>query len=252
MKNSLFLEQGTHRIHYQVIGQGKTLLLLHGGLGCLNEMQPLADHLAERYRVISLDFSGHGLSTLGPQPSSYAAYQHDVECVLKHLGVEHYSVIGFSDGGIVGYRLASAAVQQVDSLITLGAQWRLQDTDPARPLLEGLTAATWQARFPQAVADYQSTHPQPDFPALVAAVKRVWLDTSAQGYPDESVTKITCPVLILRGESDFLFTLDEAVQLKKRLPSAHFANLPFASHAVHQECPTLVHQLIDSFLEQYE
>ncbi|EPI2684893.1 alpha/beta fold hydrolase, partial [Vibrio cholerae] len=93
-------------IYYELSGnpEGEPLLMLHGGLGSLNELSPIHKYVAADYQLISIDFRGHGKSLLGVLPLNYMQYQQDVQNVLSYLGIEKYSIFGFSDGGIVGYR----------------------------------------------------------------------------------------------------------------------------------------------------
>ncbi|WP_415720531.1 alpha/beta fold hydrolase [Photobacterium ganghwense] len=237
-------------IYYELSGNrdGKPLLVLHGGLGSIDDLQPLWAYIPADAFVIAVDFRGHGRSTLGDAPLSYAQYQQDIEAVLEHLQVNQYAIFGFSDGGIVGYRLAAAHPDKVERLVTLGSQWRLEPDDPAIRVLQSLSADFWAQRFPEDVARYQAINPTPDFSRLVDAVKDVWLDVSHTGYPNQTVEAIQCPVLIMRGDNDFLFALQEAVLLKARLPEAEFANLPFTSHACHHEDPQTVGNIVNRFL----
>ena len=241
-------------VYYEMSGNadGKPLVMLHGGLGSKEDFAPVHRYLASEYCLISIDFRGHGKSTLGNTPLSYELYQNDIQNVLSHLGVSRYSLFGFSDGGIVGYRLAAQLPEKVDCLITLGSQWRLKSDDPSIEILNGLTAEFWAERFADDVARYNVSNPKPNFPKLVDAVKMVWLDTSASGYPSCLVEHIKCPTLIMRGDNDFLFSLDEAVALKSRISGADFANIPFTAHASHQESPDLVGVMLQQFLSQQE
>ncbi len=102
------------------------LLMLHGGLGSLTELNPIAARLAGRLRLVGVDLRGHGRSALGNPPLTYARHEADVRAVLDALGVARCAVFGFSDGGIVAYRLAAAAPERITRLATLGAQWRLR------------------------------------------------------------------------------------------------------------------------------
>ncbi len=81
--------------------------MLHGGLGSLNELSSIYQYVASDYQLISVDFRGHGKSLLGDRPLSYMQYQEDIRHVLSYLNIDKYSIFGFSDGGIVGYRLAA-------------------------------------------------------------------------------------------------------------------------------------------------
>ncbi|MBN7820048.1 alpha/beta fold hydrolase [Bowmanella yangjiangensis] len=245
-----YLEVDGCRIYYELAGnpQGKALLILHGGLGSSREMACLQAHIPADYQLICMDFRGHGRSTLGQQPLSYARYQQDIEALLNHLGVEQYSVLGFSDGGIVAYRLAAYHPGRVARLIAIGAQWRLLPDDPSIEILKGLNADFWRQRFAGDVTWYQSANPEPHFDLLVDRVKAVWLDSAESGYPNKLVEQVSCPVLQIRGDKDFLFSLHEACALAERLQQSDLCNVPFASHAVHQEAQDIVGPVVKRFL----
>ena len=94
------------RLYVELAGNpdGPTLVLLHGGLGDLTDFNGLLDLLPAQFRFLGIDLRGHGRSTLGNGSLTYQRHQADVEAVLTHLGVDAYSVLGFSDGGITAYR----------------------------------------------------------------------------------------------------------------------------------------------------
>ncbi|MBT1065513.1 alpha/beta hydrolase [Bowmanella sp. Y26] len=238
------------QIYYELRGypQDKTLVILHGGLGSSRDMACLQAYIPAGYQCVAMDFRGHGRSSLGSQPLTYARYQQDVETLLAHLGIQQYSLLGFSDGGIVAYRLAAASPQKVQRLIAIGAQWRLLPDDPSIELLQGLTPDFWCVHFSEDVAWYYSANPEPDFELLVDKLKSLWLDTTESGYPNQQVTKIVCPVLQLRGDKDFLLSLNEARLLGEQLGQSDFMNVPFASHSVHQEAEDLVGAVVRRFL----
>ncbi|MCG8669530.1 MAG: alpha/beta hydrolase [Pseudomonadales bacterium] len=237
-------------IYYELSGNplGKPLLMLHGGLGSGRDLTPLHNFIMQDHYLISIDLRGHGKSKLAGPSLSYAQYQNDVLEVLDHLGIKQYSIFGFSDGGIVGYRLAAQQSENVVSLVTLGSQWRLKANDLSVNMLRSLTVEEWSTSFPAVVDAYNASNPNPDLTTLLNAVKEVWLDTTEYGYPWSLVERITCPSLIMRGDNDFLFSIEEAVALKKKIPHANFANIPFTEHASHQESPMLVGTILKQFL----
>lgn len=245
-----YIEIDDASIYYQVSGnlRGKPLVLLHGGLGSMKDLTPIHTYLADEYCLIYIDLRGHGKSTLGSVKLSYELYQNDVLTILSFLKISQFSLFGFSDGGIVAYRIAVQYPEKVSCLITLGSQWRLEPGDPSIEVLKGLTAEFWLEKFADDVANYQLSNPQPHFHKLVDTVKAVWLDTSESGYPNSAVEQIQCPTLIMRGDHDFLFSLDEAATLQSKMKDADFANIPFTEHASHQESPELVGEILQQFM----
>lgn len=246
------LAVGDAQLYYEEAGRpdAPPLLCLHGGLGDMRDLNPVLPALAGRFRLIGMDFRGHGRSTLGAQPLSYALYQADAQALMHHLGIKAARVLGFSDGGITAYRLAADAnAFQTLQLATIGAQWRLSANDPSLPLLQGLTQSDWESMFPHAVPDYQAHNPQPDFARLLAQVKAMWADPQPGNYPGEDVRRITAPTLLMRGDSDELCSLHDLLELRQRLANCALLNLPFADHAAHADAPDIVAPLLIRFFQ---
>lgn len=245
------LAVGDAQLYFEEAGNpnGPPLLCLHGGLGDMCDLNPVLPALAGRFRLIGIDFRGHGRSTLGSQPLSYALYQADVQAVLRHLGIAAARVLGFSDGGITALRLAaeSSSAFKVQQLAAIGAQWRLLANDPALPLLQGLTQADWAGMFPEALPYYEKHNPAPDFDRLLAQVKIMWANDQAGNYPGEAVRNITAPTLLIRGDRDQLCSLPEMAELQQRVVGSALLNVPFANHAVQAKWPDAVSAFLNTF-----
>ena len=95
---------GDARIWYGVRGNPATrpLLLLHGGFGSVDDFDPLIAALAPPCASSAWTARGHGASSIGSEPLTYARLAADVEAVCAALGLETCDILGYSDGGIVG------------------------------------------------------------------------------------------------------------------------------------------------------
>jgi pimeloyl-ACP methyl ester carboxylesterase len=239
-------------LYYEVLGaQANTpLVLLHGGLGNLEEFNPIVPHLLDSYRLIAIDSRGHGKSTLGSSALSYARLQSDVEKITTELGLDRFSVIGFSDGGIVGLRLAASAQSRVAKLVAIGTPHELREDDPLRPILSAVSPESWQAKFPETVESYQRLNPAPDFTRLVHASKVMWLDSSNAGYPAKAVENIRCELLVARGDDDHLVSRGSAVTLANLVPNAKLLIVPYAGHVLHADRPQLFSACVHQFLQR--
>lgn len=227
------------------------LLLLHGGLGHLEDFNAVAAALAADHRLIALDSRGHGASTLGPHPLSYARLQQDVQAVCAALRLGTVSLMGFSDGGTVALRVALAGRVPVQRLIAIGTTWHTRDIEPNRARFEQLSAAAWTQKFPDSLSTYQRLNPEPDFERLVRAVLPMWLDEAeATGHPGDAVAGIGCPVLVVHGDRDHLVGLDVAAGLRDALPQAHLLNVPFAGHVVMADEPQVLLAGLGRFFAQ--
>lgn len=239
------------RIYYECRGNpnGPALVLLHGGFGSIETFDAIAADLGRVYRLIGIDSRGHGRSTLGRLPLTYRRIECDVVSVLDRLGVERCGVIGHSDGGIVGLRLAASHPARIDKLVTIGANWTLAADDPPYARYAAVTASQWRCRFPESVDRYQALNPSPDFETLAAAIVTMWLDLDADGYPGERIRDIRCELLVVRGDEDPLVSRRHALDMADRVKGARLANLPFVGHSPHEERPAWVLALLERFLK---
>ncbi len=247
-QNGSYMEFNNSNIYYEIKGRedGAPLLFLHGGMSNIESFNGLLKYFHHEFKCIGMDSRGHGASTFTNE-FSYQTLCDDVEQLLYRLGIDRVSIIGHSDGGIVAMRLAESKPELVDSLVLIGAQYCLTDDDPAAKLYESITPEKWMSKFKDDFDYYNQLNKQPDFEKLITVVKKMWLDTSSKGYPGESIRKIACDTLIIRGDSDFLVSRAHAMELASLIDNSNFANIPFSSHSVHEEKPDVVSSLIIEF-----
>jgi len=108
-------------VHYWCAGSGPTLLLLHQAAQSSNEYLAIAPLLAENYRIVSLDYPGHGGSDTPDHELGVQDYCEAVTAVLDDVGVEQAHVLGHHSGGILAVTLANANPIRFDRLILSGA-----------------------------------------------------------------------------------------------------------------------------------
>ncbi|WP_186775156.1 alpha/beta fold hydrolase [Allorhodopirellula solitaria] len=224
------------------------LVVLHGGIGCADDCADLASGLETQFRVIRVDSRGHGRSTLGDAELTYQRLEKDVLAVLRHLEMDCTSIIGFSDGGIVGYRLMVSNEINVKKLVTIGADVELEPDAPVRRILEQVTGKSWREKFPASYETYRRLNPEPDFDRLVKCAVKMWLDSTATGFPDKIENLPGADVLVIRGDRDHLFSRQAAVDLVNRIDHCSFANIPLAGHEAHKEQPAIVERCVLEFL----
>jgi pimeloyl-ACP methyl ester carboxylesterase len=225
------------------------LVLLHGGLGTIADFNTILAHLEGNFRVIGIDSRGHGRSTLGSGRLTYETLQDDVRRVVGHIGLDRFSILGFSDGGIVAYRLAAMSGLPIDRVVAIGAHWELREDDPTRALFSLVTADRWRQRFPDSYQRYQALNPEPDFDAFVRAVAGMWLDTEASGYPGNAVDRIACDLLVVRGDDDPLLSGESAAELATRVPRARLCGIAAAGHDVPEDQPAALMVAVNAFLK---
>ncbi len=107
---------------------GTPLVLLHGGLyGYIEEFGELIGELSKHRRVIAIATRGHGKSELGTKPFSYALFASDAVAVIHHETEGKVDVLGFSDGAVTSYALASAHPELLRRLVAIGGPRKFTD-----------------------------------------------------------------------------------------------------------------------------
>jgi 3-oxoadipate enol-lactonase len=86
-------------------GEGRTIVMLHGGMANHLASLPFVAPLISRYRVVTPDLRGSGKSWSGAR-LTFDQLADDVETLLDHLGVERAVVGGASGGSGVALRFA--------------------------------------------------------------------------------------------------------------------------------------------------
>lgn len=110
-------------IHYQQLGQGPDLVLIHGLLGNLAFWYfSVVPHLVQSFRVSIYDLRGHGRSEMPTEGYCSAKMAEDLRGLLEHLGVDRAHVAAHSFGGAIALHYAAHYPERVLSL-TLADVW---------------------------------------------------------------------------------------------------------------------------------
>ena len=254
-KSGKYLEVDGANIYYEEIENvGKpTLLFLHSGFGNIEEFNPILQMFTNDYHIVGVDSRGHGKSTLGSSKLTYKRLQLDVEAIVNHLQLENINIIGYSDGGVIAYRLASANNIPIRKIVSIGGTWSLSDAELMGKLMEGETPEKSRETWLRESFDFYQTHnPIPDFDKFAKNVFEMWTDKTEDGYPHASVENIKVPMLIIRGNDDYMFLLESAVELTTKVNNSLLFNIPFAPHGAFRKYPQIFEIVTKEFLNKRE
>jgi pimeloyl-ACP methyl ester carboxylesterase len=107
------------RLYYEVTGQGRPLVFVHG-FGCgIRTWDSQVAALSRRHRVIAYDVRGHGLSDAPTEAAAYsqATSVEDLRQLLDVLRVRRTTVAGLSMGGNIALNFALAHPTRVSALV---------------------------------------------------------------------------------------------------------------------------------------
>lgn len=85
------------RLYHEIYGQGEPLVLIHGRLTTIGEMQGWMQHLAKRWRVIAVEMQGHGGTADTDRSMSFTAMGDDIAALLDSLRIPNACLVGSSN-----------------------------------------------------------------------------------------------------------------------------------------------------------
>jgi pimeloyl-ACP methyl ester carboxylesterase len=246
-EQSGFANNDGARIYYAVFNPhgGPPVILLHGGFASSESWGYEVPRLVRGHEVIVMDNRGHGRSSMPASPLSYAQMASDVIAVLDTVHVRKASVVGLSDGAIMGLILGFRYPDRVNKLFLWGANFNTQSerSGPPDPAMKGM-GAIFMARMQK---QYEAVSPTKDgFPAL--RTKLGQLSDKEPNLTPAELGSIRAPTVIADGEHEQFISPDHTKRLAQLIPGAELVILPNVSHGGPQQDPVAFHQAVAAFL----
>lgn len=264
-------------IRYQDRGLGDPIVLLHGFGGSSYSWRYVIGFILGKYRVISIDMKGFGLSDK-PKDDRYSAMDQSriVSTFIEEKGLEGITLVGHSYGGTVALlTFLSFAVKSknpIEKLILIGAAAYRQPLPgfisimrnpcvgnillsllPA-PLI--VKAVLKEAFFDdgkiseEMVRTYAGYLGQPGAQhALIETATRI-VPQNMEGLP-RRYGGIGVPVLLIWGEEDRIVPVWVGERLSRDLPKGTLVKIPQCGHIPQEECPIETIRIISDFLDGF-
>ena len=246
-------------LHYTEWGaqHRETVVAWHGLARTGRDMDDLAAHLAQRYRVICPDTIGRGLSQWSPEPAReycLAFYEKLAVALVDGLGLDRFHWIGTSMGGAIGTRAAAHLLRgRVRRLILNDIGPELAPAAIAR--IRSYAGSPAAFATVSELEQYFRIVYEP-YGALSDAQWRRLTETSTRRLPDGRVTphydpamvmqfthhtddyrqwddwdRLDIPVLCLRGENSDLLLRETTDRMRQRGPRAVVVEIEGCGHA---------------------
>ncbi|MFD2172102.1 alpha/beta fold hydrolase [Tumebacillus lipolyticus] len=255
-------------MHLEVRGQGEPVLLVHGIFASSYCWRLVAEQLAKRYTVYSLDLLGFGMSDMPPDIDySQSAQARRVLQVVDQLGLSSVRLVGHSMGGEIAAMAACFDATPFSQLVLVAAD----GFRPAfKPWQRRVLSGAWMGwvvrrtfdekgfrRFvrrivtdptvygAEEIAHYVAPYRRAEFPL---AMRRLAKDREA-GIRPEMCSTIQVPTLLLWGEEDRIVPPRIGEQYRELLPNVvHYLTCPNCGHMPMEEYPEwLTRQLVSFF-----
>ena len=109
-------------LYCQDLGEGQTVVLLHGGCMSHRVWESQVHSLLEAgFRVVTPDLRGHGASDKPASPYSAEMYAADISALLDALDIETCALVGWSLGATIAATFADDYGDRLDKLVLVSS-----------------------------------------------------------------------------------------------------------------------------------
>jgi len=266
---SQFVQVAGVRLHIRDTGprDGPVVLLIHGFGSSLHTWEAWAPLLEDRFRIVSLDLPGFGLT--GADPTNDYSDERSIAvlaALMDRLAIGEAAVVGSSMGGRIAWRFAAAEPARVSKLVlmapdgfaSMGREYgraperlpwliRLLPYTAPKPLLHRTMRNAYAVPGVLTEAVVDRYHAM----LLAPGVRRAILERVLQTRllpPEPILAAIRAPVLLLWGELDGAVPASHAADYERALRDVRTVILPGIGHVPMEETPEASARVLRAFL----
>jgi pimeloyl-ACP methyl ester carboxylesterase len=239
--------RGLH-MYYEVHGEGRPVVLLHGGMSSIRSSFPTQiPVLARNHRVVAIEQVGHGHTADVPgRELSYEGMTEDTAALLTQLGIRDADVIGFSDGGQIALRLAFTHPELVRRVVASGVglgELTPEQQKQTKNLSPDLLPKELREEYARVSPD-GAEH----WNVIFDKVRTMWAKPG-WGLTKPELAIIKARTLLVYGDRDFT-TLEEAAVIRHSIPGAQLCILPGTGHPTFRDRPDWLNAIVLDFIDR--
>lgn len=211
------------KMYYEIYGDGKPLVLLHGGGSTIQTtFATVIPMLAKHRKLIAVELQAHGRTSDREADVTFEQDADDVAALLKNLNIDKADFFGFSNGGTTTVQIAIRHPEIVDKII-LGSALCKRNGVPEG--FWGFMKQAQLANMPEELkAAYIQVAPNPKGLQIMhdKDVKRM---VNFKDIPDEQIKSIKAPTLIIIGDRDVIKP-EHAIEMNRQIANSELAIIP--------------------------
>lgn len=245
------------KVYYEVYGEGKPLILLHGAFYTI-EMNwgELIPELSKTRKIIAIEMQGHGHSPFSDRPLSITTLASDVEKLMDYLEIDSADVAGYSMGGSVAYQFAVQSPERLRKLVIISSTYK---TSGWLPVVNDAFKDFKPEFFDNSPLQTAYDAVAPDTTKWRKFLEQMFVFAKVPfNVGDSNISKITAPVMIISGDNDGTDKIElmKTYQLlgggvsdMEPMPKSHLAIVPSQGHVSLMMQTTTILNYLNSFLK---
>lgn len=211
------------KMYYEIYGQGKPIVLIHGGGSTIQtSFEKVIPLFARNRKVIAVELQAHGRTSDRNADLSFEQDADDIATFIKNLNIDKADFLGFSNGGTTTLQIAIRHPEIVNKIILASA---LAKRNGVPEWFWGFMKQAKLENMPE---------------QLKSGYKKVAADTSGlqimhdrdakrminfKDIPDEQIKSIKASTLIIIGDKDVI-TPEHAIELHRQITNSELAIIP--------------------------
>ena len=240
-------------VNYQVLGEGRAIVLVHGWGDDLNNFNKLQLNLSKSYKVISLDLPGFGNSSPPASGWSLDNFAKFIASFIDKLDIDVYAYIGHSNGGAILINgLANQTIQAKKLILIVASGIRSSQQLKKKLILVGAKIGKLPLKL--LPTDYQLKLRDRLYKMIKsdAAVSPEMIETFKKIVKQdvsEDAAKLQIPTLLIYGKDDNVTPLEYGQIYHQLIRDSQLVVIDGAGHFVHLQEINKVQNLIGDYLK---
>ena len=189
------------KLYHEIHGEGEPLVLIHGGLTTIGEMQGWVEPLAKTWQVIAVEMQGHGRTADTDRPMSFTTMGDDIAALLDHLKIPKADFVGHSFGGASAIRAAIQHPEKVRRLVVISSPYARSGWYPeAQRGMSQVGAAMAENMMQTPTGKFSKGWPEPQrFPQFLDKMGKMM----SEDYDwSADIAKLPMPALLVFADND--------------------------------------------------
>jgi len=211
------------KMYYEIYGEGKPLVLIHGGGSTIQtSFGRIILLLAKNRKVIGVELQAHGRTGDRNSPISFEQDADDVNGLLKNLNIDKADILGFSNGGNTTMQLAIRHPDVVNRIIVASAFYKR----------DGMFPGFWDFMEKGTIDDMPKTLKEEFLKVTPDSAKLHNLFEKSSNrmlefrdWDDEQLRSIKAKTLIVAGDKD-VATPEHYVEMYRLIPDCQLMVIP--------------------------
>ena len=239
------------KFEYLEVGEGDTLMLLHGLFGALSNFTDLIEKFRTTHKVVVPLLPLFDLDILHTSVTGLAKH---VTQFIEHKGYDKINLLGNSLGGHVALVYTLKHPEKINSLILTGSSGLFEnamgDSYPRRGDYENIKNKTAQTFYDPAVASTELVDEVFEITKnRLKVIKIIALAKSAiRNNLGEELNEIKVPTCLIWGKNDIVTPPFVAEEFKKLIPQSELHFIDKCGHAPMMEVPKEFNEILSKFL----